>query len=111
MEHESYFPLTQRVESYQHSSLPLTFIIILYQLLCLKNGLFLSGFPTKIYHAFHILQIHATYPAHRFLNNLTTLIIVSKEYTPGNFSSCNFVHPSVMKLTYLLHGAESFLRN
>jgi hypothetical protein len=95
MKHGSYFPLSQPVESYQHSSLPSTFITILYQLLRLRNGLFFSGFPTKINYAFHILQIRATYPAHLFLNNLTTLIIVSEEYTSGQFSSYNFVQPSV----------------
>jgi hypothetical protein len=95
MKYESYFPLSQPVDSYQHSYLPSTFIMILYQLLRLRNGLFFSGFPTKINYAFHILQIRATSPAHLFLNNLITLMIVSDEYTSGNLSSCNFVHPSV----------------
>jgi hypothetical protein len=54
-------------------------ILILYAHLHLglPSGLFPSGFPTNILHAFLFYPIHATCPAHLILLNLIIL------FTPG----------------------------
>jgi hypothetical protein len=46
----------------------------------IHSGLFASGFPTNIPHAFLFASIRATYPAHLILTDLLILIILDEEY-------------------------------
>jgi len=56
-------------------------ILILFSNLCpgLPNGLFPSGFPTKILYAFHTSPLGTTCHTHFILLDLITLIIFSEE--------------------------------
>jgi hypothetical protein len=56
--------------------------LILFTHLCLglSSGLFPSGFPTNILHAFFFSSILATCPAYLILLNLVILIILGEEY-------------------------------
>jgi hypothetical protein len=55
------------------------FIITPHLRLGLPSGLFLSGFPTKILHAFGFFPMRATCHAHPILLDLTILIILGEE--------------------------------
>jgi hypothetical protein len=60
--------------------LPGNVTISTYLRLGLRSGLFPSGFPKNILHAFLFFHSRATYPAHLTLLDLTVLIILGEEY-------------------------------
>ena len=62
----------------------------------LPSGLLPSGFPTKTLYTPLSSPIRATFPAHLFFLDCITRTILGEEYK---------------SFTYLLHGAESFLRS
>jgi hypothetical protein len=58
--------------------------------LSILNGLFRSGFPTKILFAFFISRIRDSCPSHLIFLNLITAIIFGEELKLWNFSVCSF---------------------
>jgi len=70
-------------------------IIILSSSLCLGllNGLFLSGFPTKILYVFLISLVQVICPPHLILLDLITLIILGEAYMLWSSSTQNTFQP------------------
>jgi hypothetical protein len=75
-------PYPEPYQSSPHHSISLRFILILstHLRLGLPSGLFYSGLPTNILHAFLFSPIRATRPAHLILLDLIILIILGEEY-------------------------------
>jgi hypothetical protein len=85
-----------------HTS-PLLFPIILHLGLRLPSGLFPSVFPIKIFYAFLISHMIATYPAHLLHLNFINVIIFSKAYklwssSMYRFSSLLSLPPSYIQI-------------
>ena len=70
-------------------------MLILSSHLCLglPSGLIPSGFPTKTLYT-PLLCIHATYPAHLFLDFMTRTIL-GEEYRWWSSSLCSYLHSPV----------------
>jgi hypothetical protein len=86
-----------------HKSPPLSLRCILilsyHKCLCLPNGLFLPDFPTKISCACFLLYICATWPDHRILLNMISLIIIGVVYKIWSSSWCSHLHsPDTLSL-------------
>ena len=80
--------------------------------LCLPNGFFPSGFPTKTLHMSVLSPIHATCPTHPILLDFITQTILDEQYRFLSSSlSCIAYRIPTYLLTYSFHGAESFLRS
>jgi hypothetical protein len=71
------------IQSISSYPIHVCFILILFShlLLDLPNGVFPSGFPAKIPHAFSIAPMYATWPAHLSLLDVIFLIILGEEHT------------------------------
>ena len=74
--------------------------------LCLPNGLFPSGFPTKTLCTPLTSSTRATCPAHLILLNFITCTVLGGEYRSLSSSLCNFPHSPV---TPSLWGPNIFL--
>jgi hypothetical protein len=66
------------------------------------SGLFLSGFPTKIFYAFFISLMHATCPAHLRFLDLNALIIFGEAYGLGSSSLCSLLQFPAFPPFYVL---------
>ena len=69
-----------------------TFILILFSQLrlCLPNGPFPSGLPTRTLYTPLLFPIHATYPANLILQDYITRIIFREKYRSLSSSLCSF---------------------
>jgi hypothetical protein len=67
--------------------------IISYVCLGLPSGLFPSGFPTKILHAFLISSMRVTWPGHLILLDLIILILFGEAYKLRSSSLCSLFQP------------------
>jgi hypothetical protein len=66
----------------------------------LPSGLFSSGFPNNILHAFLISPNHDTFPVQLVLLNLIILITLGKEHNLQSSSLCSFLqHPVISSLS------------
>jgi len=61
----------------------------------LPNGLFLSGFPTKILYTFLISPMRATHLAPHILLDFITLIIYNERYNLWRSSLCSLLQPPI----------------
>jgi len=60
----------------------------------IPSGLFVSGFPTKIFYPFQKSSIRAAFLAHLILLDFIIVIIPGKAYKLWRSSQCNLIHPT-----------------
>jgi hypothetical protein len=59
-------------------------------------GLFPSGFPTNISHAFLLFLFHANCLAHLIVLDFIIIVVLCEEHKLRSFSLCSFLQPSVI---------------